>query len=585
MTARVDISTLVAEVKEVHEQNPQWTTDNAFVHWFLQAFLLTDSDLAAKAVTGVSHDKGIDGIYLDESLRQAFLIQGKLHKGAKPPSELRNNVLSFAALARKLVSPNTEFEFFRKTLDPHVGTRLSEVRDRVRRRGFEINLYYVTTGTCSAPLKAEAEAEAGQANTLASMTVLERTDILGLLVDYIGGAAPPVPYLDLHVDARGVTGSDAMIQRFDPHTGIESWILTMSGKELGHLYTRGGDRLFARNIRGFLGDSAINDGIRNTLQKEPENFWYFNNGVTIVCNSARKTSERARAVLRVTNPQIINGQQTTRVLSESSSIGSAATVVRVIAVPRTKKRQQSDFEKLVSNIVAATNWQNAILTSDLRANDARQVSLQREFAKLKYNYLRKRQTKREAKRILGSHYGFWIRMDELAQLVGACELDPFITRSGKQGLFEPPYYDVIFDHRSVDAYLSIFWLGRIIKKAGSGYPDRAYAKWHALHFLWKQVSPILKRRRSAVEFRRLSERKQVPSSLQKASNQIFLALLEFYRLNRGVGTKATDVSNFFYKPHQDKAFERFWNSRKNNHRRARVTRYVSHFGRALQTIE
>jgi hypothetical protein len=356
MAARVDISTLIAEVKEIHEQFPQWTTDNAFVHWFLQAFLLTDTALAAQSVTGASHDKGIDGIYLDESLRKAFLIQGKLHKGAKPPGESRNNVLSFAGLARKLVAPSAEFGSFSKGLDPLVAARLSEVRERVRRRGFEINLYYVTTGTCSSPLKAEAEAEASQANAQTTMTVLERADILGLLVDYIGGAAPPVPYLDLHVDTRGVTGSDAMIQRFDPHTGIESWILTMSGRELGQLYRRGGDRLFARNIRGFLGNNAINDGIRNTLEKEPENFWYFNNGVTIVCNSARKTSERARAVLRVTNPQIINGQQTTRVLSESSN-GSAAVVVRVISVPRTKKRQQSDFEKLVSNIVAATNWQ------------------------------------------------------------------------------------------------------------------------------------------------------------------------------------------------------------------------------------
>jgi hypothetical protein len=162
MVARVDISTLIAEVREIHEQFPQWTLDNAFVHWFLQAFLLADTELAAKAVTGVSHDKGIDGIYLDESLRRAFLIQGKLHRGTKPPGESRSNVLSFAGLAKKLVAPNVEFDAFRKGLDPLVATRFSEVRERIRRRGFEISLYYVTTGTCSSPLKTEAEAEADQ---------------------------------------------------------------------------------------------------------------------------------------------------------------------------------------------------------------------------------------------------------------------------------------------------------------------------------------------------------------------------------------------------------------------------------------
>ncbi|WP_298870650.1 AIPR family protein [uncultured Bradyrhizobium sp.] len=582
MPARVDISTLTAEVREIHDQYPNWTTDNAFVHWFLQAFLLNDVELAAKAVTGVSHDKGVDGIYLDESLRRAFLVQGKFHKNTKPPNEPRSGVLDFAALARKLVAPNAEFESYRNGLDPLVAKKILEVRDRVKRRNFEIGLYYVTTGVCSSPLKDEAEAEANQANARASMTVLDREEILNLLVDYLGGAAPPVPYLDLPVDARGVRGSDGMIQRFDPEAGIESWILTMSGSDLGKLYKRGGDRLFARNVRGFLGDKGINEGIRTTLQKEPENFWYFNNGVTIVCNSARKTSEHAQAVLRVTNPQIINGQQTTRVLSLAKS-NAAAVVVRVISVPRTKKRQQSEFEMLVSNIVAATNWQNAILNSDLRSNDARQVLLEREFAKLKYRYMRKRQTKGEARRLLGSHYGFWVKMDELAQLVGACELDPYITRSGKQGLFEPPYYEKIFDNRSVENYLSIFWLGKVIKSAGSGYPDRAYAKWHALHFLWSHTRPALSRLSYAREFRRLSERKQAPASILRAANQIFLALLEFYRLNRGTGKKAIDISNFFYRPHQDREFKKFWFGRTNAARRGRLAMHVAAFKKTLQT--
>lgn len=580
MAPRVDISTLVAEVRELHEQYRSWTTDNAFVHWFLQAFLVADVELAARAVTGASHDKGIDGIYIDESSKQAFLVQGKLHKGSKPPLETRSNVISFASLAKKLAGSNAEFDTYKKDLDPLVASRLIEVRDRVRRRGFELNLYYVTTGSCSAPLMAEAEAEVAQANTRASMTVLERDDVLSLLVDYLGGAAPPVPFLDLPVDARGVTGSDGMIQRFDPKTNIESWILTMAAKDVGELYTKAGDRLFARNIRGFLGDTAINDGIKRTLEDEPENLWYFNNGVTIVCNSARKTSEHARAVLRVTNPQIINGQQTTRMLNQKR-VANAAVVVRVISVPRTKKRQQSDFEKLVSNIVAATNWQNAILPSDLRANDSRQVFLQREFAKLKYHYLRKRQTKKEAKRTLGTHYGHWIKMDELAQLVGACEFDPEAVRSGKQGLFKSPYYDEIFDGRSVQSYLSIYWLGRVIKVAGSGYPDRAYAKWHALHFLWKQVAPILKNRNAASEFRTACEARRAPNAILRAANETFRALAEFYRIGRGKGRKAIDISNFFYRAHQDKAFEVYWTSPKNRRRR-RLNESIDAFAAAIR---
>jgi hypothetical protein len=95
MRKAVNISTLLVEVKEVHEQFPSWTTDNAFVHWFLQAFLVADAEIAARSVTGVSHDKGIDGIYLDESSKQAFLIQGKLRQGVNPALEPRAIVISF----------------------------------------------------------------------------------------------------------------------------------------------------------------------------------------------------------------------------------------------------------------------------------------------------------------------------------------------------------------------------------------------------------------------------------------------------------------------------------------------------------
>ena len=58
-----------------------------------------------------------------------------------------------------------------------------------------------------------------------------------------------------------------------------------------------------------------NRGMEATLQKEPEYFWYYNNGITIVCDEAKQESSRGRQILRVTNPQVINGQQTTRTLA------------------------------------------------------------------------------------------------------------------------------------------------------------------------------------------------------------------------------------------------------------------------------
>jgi hypothetical protein len=112
MAARVDISTLIREIGELHEHYPTWTLDNALVHWFLQAFLVSDAETAAHSVTGVSHDKGCDAVYIDESFGKVFVLQGKFHQGQKPPAEPRSDVIAFAQLARKMTGPKADFDSY-----------------------------------------------------------------------------------------------------------------------------------------------------------------------------------------------------------------------------------------------------------------------------------------------------------------------------------------------------------------------------------------------------------------------------------------------------------------------------------------
>jgi hypothetical protein len=235
----------------------------------------------------------------------------------------------------------------------------------------------------------------------------------------------------------------------------------------------------------------------------------------------------------------------------------------------------------VSDIVAATNWQNAILPSDLRSNDACQVTLERDFAKVGYQYLRKRQTKREARRALGHQHWFQLKKDEIAQVVGACELDPQIVRSGKEGLFKPPTYDKIFNDRPIREYLAMYWLSRLVKRKASGYPDRAYAKWHVLHFAWHLVGKVLSARRTGDYFRQEAERNRWNSTIAAAIEQIHLAALAFFRANRGEGPTAVDVSNFFYRANQHGKFSEFWDLPINERRRVQVVKLIDRFRREI----
>jgi hypothetical protein len=50
-------------------------------------------------------------------------------------------------------------------------------------------------------------------------------------------------------------------------------------------YRDNGVRLFSANVRDYLGarrsDSNINNGIMQTARSEPDNFWAYNNGITV----------------------------------------------------------------------------------------------------------------------------------------------------------------------------------------------------------------------------------------------------------------------------------------------------------------
>ncbi|HJT56375.1 MAG TPA: AIPR family protein, partial [Ktedonobacteraceae bacterium] len=72
------------------------------------------------------------------------------------------------------------------------------------------------------------------------------------------------------------------------------------------------DSIYDHNIRKYLRrrTGSVNDGIYKTLEKEPEHFIAYNNGITIICRSAQSTPTG----LRLQVPYVVNGCQTTRTL-------------------------------------------------------------------------------------------------------------------------------------------------------------------------------------------------------------------------------------------------------------------------------
>jgi len=539
MAKKLTLKHLEQEVKDFRDRFTRLADDQLFVVWFLRAFVTESETYAADSLCGGSGDKNIDAILIDDAAKVVFVVQGKYRKALALSTEKPNDVRAFAQLAQVIGGDDKQYASHCQNLAPEVEAKLSDARKRILTRGYSLQLYYVTLGRCGKNLIDEAERIARNADIPASMDVIDGRQILRLLADYMNGVAPPVPSLDLEMESGHGVEVKGILQRYDSITDIESWVFPMASPAVAGLVERAGLRLFARNIRGFLGTTDINKEIEATLKSKPQYFWYYNNGITVICDQAEEIRSQGRQVLRVRNPQVINGQQTSRTLHRHGSNASrASTLVKVIRVPRDSDSDSDHFDSLVSDIVSATNWQNKILPSDLRANDRRQIMLERELRKLGYWYIRKRQTKSEAKRLATSQRYVMLKKEELAQAVAGCDLDPGVPRTQKEGLFEDRFYSKVFASKDPWYYLTRYRLLREINSHARGNRDRGNAKWLVLNVAWQKVAPAVRARAAAQIFTNASDRDDFMIELSKAINVAFGAVKKFYLANKHAVVRA-----------------------------------------------
>lgn len=94
----------------------------------------------------------------------------------------------------------------------------------------------------------------------------------------------------------------------------ESLIVNISAFSLKNLYEQYGYRgLFAQNLRYYVKNAKIDGNIVESIQEHPENFWYYNNGVILICDDYRIEEN----CILVRNFSIINGGQTTKLVGET----------------------------------------------------------------------------------------------------------------------------------------------------------------------------------------------------------------------------------------------------------------------------
>ncbi|MHA3062877.1 AIPR family protein [Acinetobacter sp. ANC 4641] len=160
-------------------------------------------------------------------------------------------------------------------------------------------------------------------------------------------------------------------------TALPSYLVICPGDILADLYNDYGAKLLEQNVRSFLqAKGGVNKGIRNTILKEPEYFFCYNNGITATASDVEVLIKEGHTYIsKVVDLQIVNGGQTTASLAKAK-IKDKADLSKIFVQMKLTKVSHEQSEKVVPRISQYANTQNKVNLSDLSANHPYHIKIE-----------------------------------------------------------------------------------------------------------------------------------------------------------------------------------------------------------------
>jgi len=341
----------------------------------LKKYELSYEEIEA-GVTGESLDGGADSIYLfvngdlireDEDIKDKYkkntdiefiIIQSKFSNSFSEDALLKLSRLSSNLFDLEFDRVNYEGRYTDRVLNSFELFRKTYISLITKKPNLKIKFFYASKGVEIHPNVQK------QADDL-------KTDVLRLLPDadvsvsFIGAAhlmrltqerINNVSRLKVSENPMSSAGQVfiALVNLAD----FYQFVTDEEGNLLKHI--------FESNVRDYQGKTNVNNEIQETLESNPiEEFWWLNNGVTILATDASAPGGKE---LVIYNPEIVNGLQTSSEIFRyfNSSPGKAEEEKRNILIRVIVPESEETRDK----IIRATNSQTPIPKASLRATDS-----------------------------------------------------------------------------------------------------------------------------------------------------------------------------------------------------------------------
>jgi hypothetical protein len=377
MTNLSSFGVLKQKVNKYKEDRDLDTPTEAFTRLALQTILRLNDDEIEDAITEGGMDGGLDAIHI-EGRNVHFL-------NTKYTTEFENTKKNFpeSGIDKVIVTIESIYggSLKQETINTAVWDKYQEIRHLFEEGPLHFKIYFVSN-----KLKPVQHA----------IRKLENALIKYRFIDFIYYDQEDIVTTIIERKIKKINGSLTFIDKmhFEKSDGpIKTVIGTVAAKDIISLISDEADPrkinedIFNQNIRLYKPAHRINQAIiKSALDDYNFQFFYLNNGITLLCDECDYTPHTRSPNVPLRNVQIINGGQTTHSIFEASlrepdKIDNVELLVRIcVAKPD---------NPISERISETTNSQIPVGTRDLHSNDLVQIKLQEEFEAIGYFYERK----------------------------------------------------------------------------------------------------------------------------------------------------------------------------------------------------
>ena len=283
-------------------------------------------------------------------------------------------------------------------------------------------------------------------------------------------------------------------------------ICNINGFDLAELNNKyystevGRNILYGWNLREQISKKSKSfSGMQDTITNCPDNFWFYNNGITIIAESVEEKQEDDHTKICLTNFSIVNGAQTTsslgQILKDANRDENKLLLENLKKVYVMARILQVSDSEIAKDIAIYNNTQNPINTRDMVANRDEQKKLFERLMDDSYPQIY--MEIRNGAQVPATFNKLFVHRkttnEELAQLTYASFYQqPFTAKDKKKALFVNDYQNEYVLNK---IYHDVFCFDEDIEKCGMLFRKTKYEIDEALFVqqLYKESKTYLRK--------------------------------------------------------------------------------------------